>query len=45
MSQACPGLDPGNPAKSGTYKAQSPGKLAQHNDAPGLGDRVNAAAV
>jgi len=27
------------------YKAQSPGKLAQHNEAPGSGDRVNAAAV
>ena len=27
------------------YKAQSPGKLAQHNKAPGSGDRVNAAVV
>ena len=27
------------------YKAQSPGKLAQHNEAPGSGDRVNAAVV
>jgi len=26
-------------------KAQSPGKLAQHNEAPGSGDRVNAAVV
>ena len=25
------------------YKAQFPGKLAQHNEAPGSGDRVNAA--
>jgi len=25
------------------YKAQSPGKLAQHNEAPDSGDRVNAA--
>jgi hypothetical protein len=28
-----------------TYKAQSPGKSAQHDKAPGSGDRVNAAAV
>jgi hypothetical protein len=27
------------------YKAQSPGKLAQHNKAPGSRDRVNAAVV
>ena len=27
------------------YKAQSPGKLAQHNEAQGSGDRVNAAVV
>jgi hypothetical protein len=27
------------------YKAQSPGKLAQHNEARDSGDRVNAAAV
>ena len=27
------------------YKAQSPGKLAQHNEALGSGDRVNAAVV
>ena len=27
------------------YKAQSPGKLAQHNEAPDSGDRVNAAAA
>ena len=27
------------------YKAQSPGELAQHNKAQGLGDRVNAAVV
>ena len=27
------------------YKAQSPGKLAQHNEAPDSGDRVNAAVV
>ena len=27
------------------YKAQSPGKLAQHNETMGSGDRVNAAAV
>ena len=27
------------------YKAQSPGKLAQHNKAKGSGDRVNAAVV
>ena len=25
------------------YKAQSPGKSAPHDKAPGLGDRVNAA--
>ena len=27
------------------YKAQFPGKLAQHNEAPGSGDRVNAMVV
>ena len=27
------------------YKAQSPGKVAQHTKAPGSGDRVNAAVV
>jgi hypothetical protein len=27
------------------YKAQSPGELAQHNEAPDSGDRVNAAVV
>jgi hypothetical protein len=27
------------------YKAQSPGKLAQHNETQGSGDRVNAAVV
>jgi hypothetical protein len=27
------------------YKAQSPGKLAQHNEALDSGDRVNAAVV
>jgi hypothetical protein len=27
------------------YKAQSPGKSAQHDKAQGLGDRVNAAVV
>ena len=27
------------------YKAQSPGKSAQHDKAPGSGDRVNAAVV
>jgi len=27
------------------YKAQSPGKLAQHNKALDSGDRVNAAVV
>jgi len=27
------------------YKAQSPGKLAPHNETQGLGDRVNAAVV
>jgi hypothetical protein len=27
------------------YKAQSPGKVAQHTKALGSGDRVNAAAV
>jgi translation initiation factor IF-1 len=27
------------------YKAQSPGKLAQHNKALGSGDRVNAEVV
>jgi hypothetical protein len=27
------------------YKAQSPGKLARHNEAQGSGDRVNAAVV
>jgi len=27
------------------YKAQFPGKLAQHDEAPGSGDRVNAAVV
>jgi len=27
------------------YKAQSAGKLAQHNKAPGSADRVNAAVV
>ncbi len=27
------------------YKAQSPGKLAQHNEARDSGDRVNAAVV
>ncbi len=27
------------------YKAQSPGKLAQHSEALGLGDMVNAAVV
>jgi hypothetical protein len=33
------------PLISGTYKAQSPGKSAQHNEAPDSRDRVNAAAV
>ena len=28
-----------------SYKAQSPGKLAQHNKALGSGDRVNGAVV
>ena len=37
--------EPTNPADGGTYKAQSPGKSAQHDKAPGLGDRVNAAVV
>ncbi len=37
--------EPTNPAESGTYKAQSPGKLAQHNEAQDSGDRVNAAVV
>jgi hypothetical protein len=27
------------------YKAQFPGKLTQHNEAQGSGDRVNAAVV
>ena len=27
------------------YKAQSPGKLAQHNEAQGSGDRVNVAVA
>jgi len=27
------------------YKAKSPGKLAQHNEALGSGDMVNAVAV
>jgi len=27
------------------YKAQFPGELAQHNEAQGSGDRVNAAVV
>jgi len=27
------------------YKAQSPGKLVQHNEAQGSGDRANAAVV
>ncbi|MBU1055807.1 MAG: hypothetical protein KKC46_18565 [Proteobacteria bacterium] len=27
------------------YKAQSPGELAQHNEAQDSGDRVNAAVV
>ena len=27
------------------YKAQSPGKSAQHDEAPDSGDRVNAAVV
>jgi hypothetical protein len=27
------------------YKAQSAGKLAQHNESPGSADRVNAAVV
>jgi len=27
------------------YKAQSPGKSAQHDKVQGLGDRVNAAVV
>jgi hypothetical protein len=28
-----------------SYKAESPGKLAQHNKAPGSGDTVNGAVV
>jgi hypothetical protein len=27
------------------YKAESPGELAPHNEAPGSGDTVNAAVV
>ena len=30
--------EPTNPAESGTYKAQSPGKLARHNKAQDSGD-------
>ena len=37
--------EPTNPAESGTYKAQSAGKSAQHDEARGSGDRVNAAVV
>ena len=37
--------EPTNPAESGTYKAQSPGKSAQRDEARGSGDRVNAAVV
>jgi hypothetical protein len=36
--------EPTNRTKT-AYKVQSPGKLAQHNEAPGSGDRVNAAVV
>ena len=32
--------DPTNPAESGTCKAQSPGKLAQHNEAQDSGDCI-----
>ena len=34
-----------SPAESGTYKAQSPGKMTPHNEALDSGDRVNAAVV
>ena len=37
--------EPTDPATGGTYKAQSPGKLAPHNEALDSGDRVNAAVV
>ena len=30
--------EPTDPAESGTYKAQSPGKLAKHNEALDSGD-------
>ncbi|HBZ57164.1 MAG TPA: hypothetical protein DEO88_17305 [Syntrophobacteraceae bacterium] len=42
MSQACPELVEGNRK---VYKAQSPGKLARHNNAPDSGDAVNAAVA